>query len=92
MTVLDKAVSKGDDGWDFACPGVQGSPCGDPATGVSFTSTGWPTKASATERGREHFAEHKGEGVTSSLEEFRAKHGLGVTDEGRAFVRLEELA
>jgi hypothetical protein len=95
MSALDKAVAKskradGTDGWDFQCPGIQGSPCGDPAAGVPFRSTGWPTKATATARGAEHFAEHKGEGVTSSLEEFRAKHELGVDDNGHA-VSLEDL-
>lgn len=90
MAVIDKAVSKSDTGWEFSCPGVQGSPCGEPG-GAPFASTGWPTKASATERGREHFAEHRGEGVASSLEEFRAKHGLGVNDDGKA-VSLEDLA
>jgi hypothetical protein len=86
---LDQAVTRGeDDRWDFQCPGIQGSPCGD--KGVPFRSTGWPTRVTATERGREHFAEHKGEGVTSSLEEFRAKHGLGVNTDGHA-VTLEEI-
>jgi hypothetical protein len=82
MSVLDDAVTKGDDGgWDFRCPGIQGSLCGEPG-GDPFASTGWPTKVAATERGREHFAEHKGEGVTSSLDEFRTKHGLVVNDDG----------
>ena len=40
--ILDNAVSKSGDTWDFACPGIQGSPCGDPS-GPSFTSTGWPS-------------------------------------------------
>jgi hypothetical protein len=90
MSALDKAVSKDADGrWDFQCPGVQGSPC-DGGSGRPFHSDGWPTKATATARGAEHFAEHKGEGVTSTLEEFRAKHKLGVDAGGNA-VRLEDL-
>lgn len=86
--LLEQSVSQGDAGWDFNCPGVQGSPCG--ADGVPFASTSWPTKATAIARGAEHFAEHKGDGVMSTLEDFRAKHNLGVTDDGAA-VTLEEL-
>ena len=86
--ILDTAVSKNGAGsWDFHCPGVQGSVCG--ADGVPFASTGWPTKATATARGREHFADHRGEPM-STLEDFRAKHGLGV-DENNIAVRLEDL-
>lgn len=87
--LLEQSVSQGDDGWDFVCPGVEGSLCGEEG-GAPFTSTGWPTKASALARGREHFDDHLGTPM-SSLEDFRAKHGLGVTDDGKA-VRLEDLA
>lgn len=86
--LLEQAVTKGDTGWDFACPGVQGSACG--ADGVPFTSTGWPTKASAIERGREHFDDHLGIAPMSTLEDFRAKHGLGVDTDGNA-ITLEDL-
>ena len=57
--VLDKAVTRSEDQttWDFACPGIQGSLCG--ADGQPFTSTGWPTKATALARGQEHFDDHK---------------------------------
>lgn len=65
----------------FYCPGVKGSKCGDPASGVPFSSAAWPTAELAAARGQEHFDEHLGKGVTSSLEEFRAKHGLVVDDE-----------
>ena len=86
--VLDKAVTGSSDaGWDFSCPGVQGSPCGDE---VPFASTGWPSKKVALARGQEHFDEHKGDGVMSSLDDFRTKHKLGVTDDGVA-VSLEDL-
>jgi hypothetical protein len=81
MSKLDDAVTEGEGGWDFACPVTDGS-CGDPAAGTSFTSTGWPTKKTATARGQEHFDEHLGNGVTSSLEDFRAKHGLTVDATG----------
>ncbi len=80
MSAVDKAVSKSGEAWDFACPGIKGSKCGD--LGVPFASTGWPTKATATARGAQHFAEHKGEGVSQSLEDFRADQGLVVNDDG----------
>jgi hypothetical protein len=87
VSALDKAVTKQEDGtWDFQCPGVRGSRCGD---AEPFKSTGWPTKATATERGREHFADHRGHPM-STLEEFRAKHKLGVDADGKA-VSLEDL-
>jgi hypothetical protein len=85
--VLDNAVSSGDgETWDFRCPGLAGSVCGDPATGVPFHSTGWPTKKAAKARGAQHFAEHKGEGVTQSLHEFRRDQGLVVNDDGSVSV------
>lgn len=91
MSVLDKSVSKNEAGyWDFACPGIQGSLCGDPVTGVPFTSKGWPTKENAKARGQEHFDEHLGKSVTSTLEDFRAKHGIGVHDDGTAYT-LDDL-
>lgn len=76
---LDESVSKGDGAWDFRCPVTDGS-CG--TNGVGFTSTGWPTKETALARGAQHFAEHKGEGVSQSLEDFRAEHGLTVDADG----------
>jgi hypothetical protein len=89
--LLEQSVSQGDAGWDFTCPGVQGSACGDPDTGVPFTSTGWPTKATALARGREHFDDHLGVAPMSTLEDFRTKHGLGVDTDGNA-ITLEDLA
>jgi hypothetical protein len=76
--LLDQSVSQGETGWDFTCPGVEGSECGP------FSSTGWPTKALAIERGREHFDDHLGVRPTSSLEDFRDKHGLVVDSNGNA--------
>jgi hypothetical protein len=70
--------------WALRCPVTDGTCGGD---GQSFTSTGWPTKATAHARLVEHVAEHKGEGVMSSLEEFRAKHGLTVDAEGVVTVK-----
>lgn len=88
--ILTQSVTQADDDtWTFQCPGVTGSLCG--GDGVPFSSTGWPTKKTATERGREHFAEHKGEGAMSTLEDFRAKHGLGVDSNGSA-VSLDQLS
>lgn len=85
MTVLSKSVTAGDgDTWDFQCPGIQGSPCGD--AGIPFASTGWPTKKAATARGQQHFDEHKGLGVSQSLEEFRKDQGLVVNDDGSVSV------
>ena len=85
--VLDDAVTQGEDGYDFACPGVQGHPCG--ADGNAFTSTGWPTKKAALARGAQHFAEHKGEADPVELIDFRTDQGLTVED-GRA-VKLGDL-
>lgn len=81
-SILDKAVTKADDGtWGFECPGVQGDPCGQ-IGGIGFASTGWPGKEYARARGRQHFDEHKGLGVTPELAVFRAEHGLTVDDDG----------
>lgn len=91
MSLLDKSATKAaDDTWTFTCPGVKDSRCGDPVTGQTFTSSGWPTKKTALARGQEHFDEHLGKAVTSSLEEFRAKHGL-VVDETTGAVTLADL-
>jgi hypothetical protein len=54
---------------------------------VPFSSSGWPTKKSATARGAEHFAEHKGEGVMSELHEFREAQGLVVNGDGSVSVK-----
>jgi hypothetical protein len=89
--LLEQSVTKSGDTWDFTCPGVQGSACGDKITGAPFASSGWPTKATAIARGREHFDDHLGVAPMSTLEDFRAKHGLGVDTDGNA-VRLEDLA
>ena len=85
------------DGYDFTCPVNDGS-CGDPAGGSSFTSTGWPERKFAEARGREHFDEHISatEGkprAMSSLDDFRAKHGLEVDPErpNRAIVTAKDL-
>lgn len=91
--VLDEAVTSTDDGetWDFRCPGIDGSPCGDPATGQPFSTIGWPTKKIAQARGAEHFAEHKGHGLMSTIEDFRAAHGLVSHADGIRAVRIEDL-
>ena len=68
-----KYVKEEEDGWLFQCPVTDGT-CG--ADGVGFRSSQWPRKSDAVARGNEHIAEHKGEGVTSSLDEFRAARGL----------------
>lgn len=81
---LDKCVTKDGDTWALRCPITDGT-CG--GNGEPFTSTEWPTKASARARLDEHIAEHKGEGPMSSLEEFRAKHGLTVDAEGVVTVK-----
>lgn len=93
--LLDKAVTKGEDGYGFVCPVTDGT-CGtlraDPENGSPFVSTGWPTKAIARARLDEHVAEHKGEGDMSTLEEFRGKHGLtGTADGKRAVVTAKDL-
>lgn len=86
-------------GWDFTCP-VNDNTCGPrDKPDVSFTSTGWPTRAIAEERGQEHFTEHiTGSDpdvetvIASSLEEFRAKHKLVPSSDGkRAVVTAKDL-
>lgn len=99
--ILDDSVSQAKDGtWTFQCPGVTGSLCGgefDDGKGKGgkvwnyFASPGWDTRKTATARGREHFDEHKGLGPMSSLEEFRAKHGLVQHPDGLRAVRPEDL-
>lgn len=86
MSALSKAVTADGDTWTFQCPGVQGSPCGD---AQPFSSSGWPTKKSATARGQQHFDEHKGLGPAQTLEEFRRDQGLVVNDDGS--VSVEDL-
>lgn len=81
MSVLDKSVTQNENGWDFECPNIQGSPCGEPG-GRGFLSTGWPTKKAALARGQEHFDEHKGLGAAQELHEFRVSQGIGVADDG----------
>lgn len=87
--ILSRSVGRSPDGetWDFQCPSVAGSPCG--GEGGPFSSTGWPTRKVAEARGRQHFDEHKGLGVSQSLEEFRADQGLVVADDGS--VSVEDL-
>lgn len=89
-TVLEKSVTRDEDGsWAFQCPNPTDHPCGEPG-GPGFRSSGWPTRKVAEARGAEHFAEHRGEAVTSTLEEFRAKHGL-VVDDNTGAVSLADL-
>lgn len=88
--ILDESVTANGDAWDFRCPGVDGSPCGVPG-GDPFTSTGWPTKKAATERGAQHLYEHKELVPAQTLEEFRAERGIGVDDSGTTFVKLGDL-
>lgn len=88
--VLDDAVVQAEDGtWTFQCPGVQGSLCGDPASGQPFVSSEWPTKKSAAARGQQHFGDHAGTPM-QELHEFRRENGIELNDQGQA-VSLEEL-
>lgn len=81
MPALEDAVAPGKYGWDAVCPRTDGS-CGpDP-----FTSRGWPTKETALARLAEHEYEHTEQVLMSSLDDFRAKHGLAVNDQGQAVV------
>lgn len=81
--LLDQAVTQAKDGtWGFVCP-VNDGTCGVFGdNSKSFTSTEWPSRKVAMARGAEHFADHKGEGAMSSLDEFRKKHGLQVDAKG----------
>lgn len=89
--ILDDSVTREkDDSWTFQCPGIQGSPCGE-VGGAAFRSSGWPTKTVAQARGTQHFAEHKGEAVTPSLDDFRAEHGLVAHENGTHAVQIGDL-
>lgn len=91
--VLDDAVTRAKDGsWTFQCPGVEGSPCGDPGTGRPFHSSGWPSKSNATARGGQHFAEHTGGDPMPSLDDFRAEHGLRPHVNGTHAVQIGDLS
>jgi hypothetical protein len=93
MAVLDKAAHRAPDGtWTFQCPGIDGSPCGDLGTGQPFVSSGWPTKAIAQARGRQHLDEHKHLGHAASLDDFRAEHGLTAHANGIHAVQIEGLS
>lgn len=81
--LLTEAVTETADGsWEFRCPVNDGS-CGTRG-GPSFSSSGWPTKKAATERGAQHFADHKsalpdGEEFTMpELHAFRVEAGLAA--------------
>lgn len=75
------AVTQADDeSWGLVCPRTDGS-C------APFTSTGWPTKATALARLAEHEAEHTDQTPMSSLDDFRDKHGLTVNDQGKAVAK-----
>mgnify|MGYP000623819442 CR=1 FL=1 len=88
---LDAAVTCAADGtWTFECPNVAGSPCGEP-DGRGFLSSGWPDKSHALDRGRQHFDEHLGKGVSQEMADFMADRGLTTTSDGRC-VKLEDLA
>lgn len=81
------AVTLAETGWGFVCPYTTG--CGDPGSTAGFTSTGWPTKKSALARLETHLAEHKGHPPVD-LDEFRAAHGIGVRDDGTAYLLDQE--
>lgn len=97
MSLLDKAVTQEEDGtWTVLCPVTDGS-CGtkkeDGTLDTPFVSTGWPTKKVARARLAEHVDDHRGVAPASTLEEFRAKHGLqGTADGKRAVVTVEDLS
>ncbi|MCA1569299.1 MAG: hypothetical protein LC798_03045 [Chloroflexi bacterium] len=55
------------EGWAFRCS----PPCG-------FVSSGWATKKAATERARQHAAEHETGEPMSELREFIAERGARV--------------
>lgn len=89
--LLDSAVTRAaDDSWTFQCPGVQGSPCGDPG-GQPFHSDGWPSRKVAAARGEQHFEEHRTGKPMATLDDFRAEHGLVPHEDGTRAVRLEDL-
>lgn len=93
MSLLDKAVSRDEDGtWRAECPVTDpADKCGDPATGVRFLTVGWDSKEHARQRLDEHIAEHKGEAQMSSLDEFRSARGLVPHADGIKVVKAVDL-
>lgn len=86
MSALEDAVSKDEDGtWRFTC-GAPAGLCGEasPDGWQAWTTRGWPTKASAVERGREHAEEH-----ATGIAGMTPMHS-GVDDDGNAFVGFLE--
>lgn len=79
---LTESISSPDNGetWDFQCPNTDKS-CGDPDTGIGFTSTGWPSPKLAKARGKQHFFEHTDFVKSQELDDFRAEHGLATTED-----------
>lgn len=90
---LDDYVTQDKDGsWSLTCPVTDGT-CGtkdDDGNVTPFRSAEWPTKKLARARLDEHVNDHKGIRPMSTLDEFRAKHGLHVKD-GRAVVTVKDL-
>lgn len=80
MSAPEDAVTQDEAGWTFTCPGFAGDPCNN------WSSSQWPNRDLAVERGREHFASHTDLIPTSSLDEFRDKHGVSVNEQGQAVV------
>ena len=86
MTILNDAVSQEDDGtWVFRCPGFLGDDCGP------FSTSGWPTRKSATARGAQHLLAHKEREPMQELHEFRLEHGLVPVRQADGSVKVEEL-
>lgn len=54
--------------WGFVCPRPNGC--------VPFSSLGWPTKADAAERLRQHLDEHETKVPMSETADFMAERGL----------------
>lgn len=90
--ILKKSVSQDADAdtFGFKCPGIEGSRSCPPGGDDTWSTTGWPSKKLASERGREHLTEHKTGVAMPSLEEFRDGQGLGVKPDG-SVVKVEDL-
>lgn len=89
--IVTDAVTESEDGtFAFNCPVTDGS-CGDRDKKVPFNTSGWPTAEIALARAEEHVQDHLGVAPMSTLEDFRAKHGLTVTPDGKAVVTVKDL-
>lgn len=76
MSKLEDSVRQTADGrWVFECPATDGT-CTDRGTGRSWSSSNWPDRRHALDRGRQHFREHVHGELMQPMDEFISERGL----------------